>query len=846
MRLKKAWMMFLAAVVCTGGFVSYGNVNYVMAESVEGVQTQLEIPGTIRNEKAYDESFLSVTGFASVDGAIKDRTEYIGTEQYREVTNEREFLQALLDAQTGAVKVIELKADLNLGYTELGLTSEEARTFNIAKYGNPTNGFTNPEIEASGVSKLNISDTDGLTIFSKEGHTIKHVEIKIQSSSSDIVLRNLNFDGMWQWDDTGKHKEVGWSFIKVNGANNVWIDHCSFTHAADGMLDMENGASGVTLSWCTFGVEADENPSPESMIYKSITHMEERYENGELGETSRYRILRDKGMTMNQIMAYTAYHSKTHLVGSGDKDYKNYVNSSGRDYLDGNQRLSLTMAYCHYKNVGQRVPMIRQGKGHLFNTYIDDSSHMDLQNNEAIFNEFGGYTLSRGINSRNGASIAADTCVFEGVQEPLIGSEKQGDDTNNMNAPWDELFQNAENQSLIVNSSITNKNGSYTGSSWDNNGENLFTVGFNWDDKSTIGKWAWSSSIVGVEDMKKDQPPAEPFEFTYNYDEVLPYEYNVVPLEDVVSVVTSNAGAGMLQLTEEEWLKTDYTADNESGEEQKTYAVTMQGKDKVKAGEAFSINISIDQVVDPVYAQDLVVAYDPSVVTFVGADGIDPTMVLEAQDNGSGQARILAATENGVEVAQDIVELKFQVKSDVASGKSLVEVKDIILGTVVEGVSSSVEVEGIQKELSIVSAEESVDTSRLEAIIEEATKLYDEAVVGTEEGQYPAEAKEAFSLAIEKAKEAVASVTTVGELERAIDDLNEAIRVFKESVVAQDKEDTNNDGVVNVADLATVAYYYRAAEGDANWDEAKKADINQDGRVSIEDLVVLAKRILNN
>ena len=556
---KKRLSLLLVVTFCLSSFGVQAQTTSSMGGDIQNVLTQ--IPGTERTIESFDKSFFSVTGFASVENRVNDRTKYIGTEYYREVHNERDFLDALLGAKNGEVKVIELKADLNLGWNELNLNSTETKKYNfVSKYKNPTNGFTNPELEESGVTKMKLGFLNGITIFSEKGNTIKHTEINLTRSSNDIIIRNITFDGMWQWDDTGAHKEVGWSLMKINGAQDIWFDHCTFTHAADGMIDLENGSSGVTLSWCKFGVEANENPSPDSQIYKSITYMEERYQKGELGETSRYYKLRTNGATMNQIMAYAAYHSKVNLNGSGDKDYVDYVSSSGNVTPDSNHRLEITVAYSKYNNVGQRVPMIRQGKGHLFNNHIDNTKHMALHNNP-IFNEYGRYPLSRCINPRNGASIAADTCVFDGVEEVIIGAEKQGHDTANMNSPWDQLFQNARNSALVVNSRVSNSEGTYTGSSWDNNGENLFTLGFHWNDKSAINNWAWSSEIVGRENMDKNNPPEEPFEFTYNYDEDLPYAYKVVPLEKVTDVVENYAGAGVLDFTIYEWLKIEYGVD---------------------------------------------------------------------------------------------------------------------------------------------------------------------------------------------------------------------------------------------------------------------------------------------
>ena len=536
----------------------------ILFSNFSSIYSISSIPQTTRTIKAYDESFLSATGFASVNNGVNDRTSYYGTSYYKTASNEREFLEGVLGARSGTVKVIEVTNNLNLGYLELNFSSSEKSRYNfVSKYENPTAGFTNPVLEKSGASKLNIANTNGLTIFSQKGHTIKHVEFKLQSSASDIVFRNLNFDDMWQWDDSGKHKEVGWTFIKVNGANNVWIDHCTFAIGADGMVDIENGSSGITFSWCSFGLYATENPSTSGFLYKTMNNMESKYNAGSLSSSSLYYQMRKSGATLKQIMAYTAYHSKVHLVGSGDKDFVNYVDGNGNEVKDGNQRLRLTLAYSKYYNVGQRVPMIRQGTGHVFNVLIDNTSHASALNklpSTCPKTEI----LARAMNPRNGGSIGVDTCVFKGVNGVMVGTEQQGQDTSNMNAPWGEIFKNAYNHGLVVNSKVTNDYGTYTGSSWDNNGDNLFMRDWTWKDKSTINKWCWSSSIKGVENMKKSVTPTTPFEFNYNYSEKLPYSYNVVPLDSLETVLNSYAGSGKITLSAKQWLKTKYSASSSS------------------------------------------------------------------------------------------------------------------------------------------------------------------------------------------------------------------------------------------------------------------------------------------
>mgnify|MGYP000946528791 FL=1 len=87
------------------------------------------IPNTSRVEKSYDNSFLSVTGYASL--GVNSRSSYVGTSYYRTVSTPKQFLQAIKDASTGAVKVIEITADLNMGWNELALSSSEISTYSF-------------------------------------------------------------------------------------------------------------------------------------------------------------------------------------------------------------------------------------------------------------------------------------------------------------------------------------------------------------------------------------------------------------------------------------------------------------------------------------------------------------------------------------------------------------------------------------------------------------------------------------------------------------------------------------------------------------------------------------------
>jgi predicted peptidase len=61
--------------------------------------------------------------------------------------------------------------------------------------------------------------------------------------------------------------------------------------------------------------------------------------------------------------------------------------------------------------------------------------------------------------------------------------------------------------------------------------------------------------------------------------------------------------------------------------------------------------------------------------------------------------------------------------------------------------------------------------------------------------------------------------------------------------VAYPAGDINHDGICDVADLAKATLYYNSKNGDANWNEAKTADVNSNGKVDIVDLATIARNI---
>ncbi len=152
------------------------------------------------------------------------------------------------------------------------------------------------------------------TIYGDGTGHLKNIELKF--SGDNYIVRNLIVSEVVAADMYGG---TGNDAIQLNGAHHVWIDHCelyssltvsdpAYTGEAkdyyDGLLDIKNGASFVTIS-----------------------------------------------------NNYFHDHWKAILIGSGD----DAVNAPT------DAKIRVTVHHNYFKDISSRMPLIRYGKAHIFN-----------------------------------------------------------------------------------------------------------------------------------------------------------------------------------------------------------------------------------------------------------------------------------------------------------------------------------------------------------------------------------------------------------------------------------------------------------------------------------------------
>ncbi len=91
----------------------------------------------------------------------------------------------------------------------------------------------------------------------------------------NVIVRNLTFRDSYvpgDWD--GKSAENDNDAIRMDTAHHVWVDHCAFLRAGDGLVDVRKDSDYVTLSWNVF---ADHNKTlgigwTENVVTKITIH----------------------------------------------------------------------------------------------------------------------------------------------------------------------------------------------------------------------------------------------------------------------------------------------------------------------------------------------------------------------------------------------------------------------------------------------------------------------------------------------------------------------------------------------------------------------------------------------
>lgn len=433
----------------------------------------IEDPNLKLNEK--EKVNLSADGY--VRNKITNFDQYLNTDAYRVVKTPEEFVTAIEAAKyhyqnvwdeekktytqipaegydeknmLGKVHVIEIANDLNMGYYKLSDELKQ-KTSILEDFCRKTQAaiqsltMSDMFLE-NGMTQIKVENTSNLLIYSKNGAKLTHCGFKL-TSDTNVVVRNLEFDELWQWEDTsnntvakiGDYDYFGWAYFKIAFCDAIWIDHCTFGKSYDGQIDYANpvynanagtafrapfgasGSNGLHISWCNFQSGSDDK---NGYIYKMLSKIEEDYQNGNKNYLY-YNQLRDSGASFDDILYGIAIpQKKGFLCGDSGNNKEDY---------EYNLSLQISFANCYFKNLEDRIPKLRGGNAVLFNSIVDSSQYyeyrvklksMNLASKVAQVNSSWKCGLvSQGILCGNGGSILAQNCKFIGIDTILKNND---------------------------------------------------------------------------------------------------------------------------------------------------------------------------------------------------------------------------------------------------------------------------------------------------------------------------------------------------------------------------------------------------------------------------------------
>jgi pectate lyase len=366
----------------------------------------------------------------------------------------------------------------------------------------------------TGVSLIDIQKKNGLTIFSANGSTIRHAHLNIKNGSN-IIVRNLRFDELWEWDELskGQYDKKNWDFMTIGDSGSItglWIDHCTFTKSYDGIVDIKNGSAGITISWCKYTGD-DGATNPNSFVWQQINALE-----ANRSSYAMYNALRTAGFSTTDIVTVIQGHDKTHLIGALDLDSNNALHT-------------VTLHHEWFINPWDRLPRLRAGNVHDYNIYVDDTLGLAAKrlrdqhsfSSSYSFNPF----LNGTISTENGATLVEKSVYIDCVT-PL---------RNNQTNPSDPEYT-GKIEAIDCIYHFDNSDGSTT----DYRGDSTNATGF-----ALFGP-AQASVIAFSWNLTNNQLP-----YTY-------YPDDPSQLKAIVTSLTAGAGAGVLTWNKTNWLVTSY------------------------------------------------------------------------------------------------------------------------------------------------------------------------------------------------------------------------------------------------------------------------------------------------
>ena len=177
------------------------------------------------------------------------------------------------------------------------------------------------------------------TIYGDTSSQGRLQNIEFVVDGENVIIRNMMFGEVISWD--GYTKSGADDALSLNGATHVWVDHCEFqSHLTPQDLD----GNEITSSSPYYSTDSDWAKD----FYDGLLDIK-------------------NGSTWITISnCYFHDHWKACLCASGDNGPDKNTTTGATD-----EDMRVTFYHNYWKNINARMPLFRYGTGHIYDCYFD-------------------------------------------------------------------------------------------------------------------------------------------------------------------------------------------------------------------------------------------------------------------------------------------------------------------------------------------------------------------------------------------------------------------------------------------------------------------------------------------
>ena len=239
-----------------------------------------------------------------------------------------------------------------------------------------TAGQSNPLLSV----KLTVGSNTTIYGDTTEQGRLQNIELCVEGEN--VIIRNMMLGEVISWD--GYTRSGADDALSLNGATHVWIDHCEFqSHLTPQDLDGNEIKSG-------------------NNYYSSDEDWKKDFYDGLLD-------IKNGSTWITVSNCYFHDHWKAVLCASGDEKPDANTTTGATD-----EDMRVTFAGNYFKNINARMPLFRYGKGHILNTYFDAGTQSDsascinVRAGSELYiegNNFANFTKTTGDSVVNGSYL---------------------------------------------------------------------------------------------------------------------------------------------------------------------------------------------------------------------------------------------------------------------------------------------------------------------------------------------------------------------------------------------------------------------------------------------------------